>query len=126
METLAPSFSVSRLADRREVHYELNGLFTMDEVESLFAELRNASQPFIEDRKGFRVIGDLRQLAVQTREVAEKIKYSQESSARAGVDKMAIVYTSTLLMQQFRRASDALECEFFTDKAEALRWLRTF
>lgn len=64
---------------------------------------------------GFRVIGDLREISVQTREITERIRFSQESSARAGVTKMAIVYSSTLVMQQFRRNSEGLNVALFED-----------
>ena len=125
METLAPSFSVSRNDARREIFYSLSGLLTLEVMDQLFAELLGKARPYIDDRKGFRVLGDLRDMTVQTREVADRIKLSQDTSARVGVDKMAILYRSTLMKQQFRRASDALECQFFTDRAEAIAWLRS-
>ena len=125
METLAPSFSVSRNDARREIYYSLSGLLTLEVTDQLFAELLGKARPYIDDRKGFRVLGDLRDMTVQTREVADRIKLSQDTSARVGVDKMAILYRSTLMKQQFRRASDALECQFFTDRAEAIAWLRS-
>ncbi|MDJ0978871.1 MAG: STAS/SEC14 domain-containing protein [Erythrobacter sp.] len=125
METLAPTFTVSRDEARREILYSHSGLFTSGKMEELFVALLRAAKPFIDDRQGFRVLGDLREMVVQTREVADKLKLSQDTSAKVGVDKMAILYRSTLMKQQFRRASDALQCEFFTDRAEALAWLRT-
>ncbi|MEO0463808.1 MAG: STAS/SEC14 domain-containing protein [Pseudomonadota bacterium] len=124
METLAPSFSVKRNDAMREVYYTLSGLFSLQDIDALFSELLKASEPFIHDRKGFRVLGDLREFTVQTREVGEKMRLSQETSAKVGVDKMAIVYSSVLLKQQFRRVSEALECEFFESKADAIAWLR--
>lgn len=124
METLAPDFTVSRNDERREIFYSMSGLFTLEKVQELFAELLRTARPFIEDRKGFRVLGDLREMTVQTREIADQIKMSQDTSAKVGVDKMAILYSSTLMKQQFRRASDALDCQFFTDRAEAIAWLR--
>jgi len=124
MATLAPTFTVSRDDLRREVHYAVCGLFTVDRIDALFEELRRKSKPFIEDRKGFRVLGDLRQYTVQTRDVAEKMQMSQEVSAKVGVTKMAIVYESVLLKQQFRRVSSALEMGYFRDLPEALAWLR--
>lgn len=124
METLAPSFSVKRNDAMREVYYILSGLFSLQDIDALFSELLTTAKPFIEDRKGFRVLGDLREFTVQTREVGERMRLSQETSAKVGVDKMAIVYSSVLLKQQFRRVSEALECEFFETKADAIAWLR--
>ncbi|MEL7188314.1 MAG: STAS/SEC14 domain-containing protein [Pseudomonadota bacterium] len=125
MSTLTAAFEVTRDTAHREVFYRLSGLFTQDKVDELFAELFSASQPFIEDKGGFRVIGDLREISVQTREISDRIRFSQESSARAGVTKMAIVYSSILVMQQFRRNSEALNLGLFEDMDEAYAWLRS-
>ena len=124
MDTLAPSFSVTRNDDLREIYYTISGLFTLGTVNEMFAELSRVAQPFVEDRKGFRVLGDLRGFSVQTREVVEKIQLSQDRSAKVGGNKMAILYSSVLVKQQFRRVSDALELGMFENKAEALIWLR--
>lgn len=91
---------------------------------TLFHALLDASKPYRDDRKGFRVFGDLSQFAVQQREIAETMQQSQEASAQLGVDRMAIVYSSILVKQQFRRISEALDCRFFEDRTEALAWLR--
>ena len=124
MDTLAPSFSVTRNDDLREIYYTISGLFTLETVNEMFAELSRVAQPFVEDRKGFRVLGDLRGFSVQTREVVEKIQLSQDRSAKVGGNKMPILYSSVLVKQQFRRVSDALELGMFENKAEALIWLR--
>jgi len=124
MEELRPNFEVTRDDQRREVHYVLSGLFNHDVMPELFAKLFETSKPLIDDRKGFRVFGDLRALKVQPRDIVEHIQYSQESAARSGVTRMALVYSSTLMMQQFRRVSGALNCEFFQDPDQAIDWLR--
>ncbi len=125
MTTLAPTFSVTRNEELREVYYTISGLFTVEKIEELFAELITLARPFIDDRKGFRALGDMREFSVQTREVVDKMQMSQDTSAKVGVDKMAIVYSSVLVKQQFRRVSSALELGMFESKAEALAWLRT-
>ncbi len=125
MTTLAPTFSVTRNQELREVYYTVSGLFTVEKIEELFAELIKVAKPFMDDRKGFRALGDMREFSVQTREVVEQLQLSQDTSAKVGVDKMAIVYSSVLVKQQFRRVSDALQLGMFESKAEALAWLRT-
>lgn len=125
MTTLAPTFSVTRNQELREVYYTVSGLFTVEKIEELFAELIKVAKPFMDDRKGFRALGDMREFSVQTREVVEQLQLSQDTSAKVGVDKMAIVYSSVLVKQQFRRVSDALQLGMFESKAEALVWLRT-
>lgn len=125
MEGLAPQFWVKRLDEHREVHYALSGLFTEDVLPRLFKSLYEASAPFIEDKGGFRVLGDLREFAVQPKEISPYMQRSQDDSAKAGVDRMAILYTSTLVKLQFTRISSALELGTFTDKPEAIVWLRS-
>lgn len=125
MATLAPTFTVTRNDEMREVYYTITGLFSLEKIEELFAELIHVAKPFIEDRKGFRVLGDLRDFSVQTREVVEQMQLSQDTSAKVGVDKMAIIYSSVLVKQQFRRVSVALDLGMFENKAEAIAWLRS-
>ncbi|MEE4204705.1 MAG: STAS/SEC14 domain-containing protein [Erythrobacter sp.] len=124
MATLAPTFSVTRDDARREVHYALTGLFTLEAIDRFFERLRATARPFIEDRQGFRAIGDLRNYSVQPRDIAERMRMSQDISAKVGVTRMAIVYSSVLQMQQFRRVSNALEMGYFEDMGDALDWLR--
>lgn len=124
MTGLAPQFWVERDDQHREVHYALSGLFTEDVIPNLFKSLFEASLPFIEDKGGFRVLGDLREFVVQPQEISPYMQKSQDDSARAGVDRMAIVYSSALVKLQFTRVSAALELGTFTDPDEALSWLR--
>jgi hypothetical protein len=125
MHSLAPKFSVTREDRMREIHWTAVGLWEEKDAYQLYHELLAQSKPFRDDRKGFRVMGDLREFRVQKADIAEHMRNSQETSAQLGVDRMAIVYSSTLLKQQFRRISDALECQFLTDKDAALKWLRS-
>lgn len=124
MQTLAPSFTVQRNQEAREVYWSAAGLWTEETLTALQADLLKAAKPFIDDRRGFRVVGDLREFAVQPRDLAEKMRESQEASAQVGVDRMAILVSSVLVKQQFRRVSEAMECEFFDNKADAINWLR--
>lgn len=124
MQTLAPSFSASRDDAKREMHWTAAGLLDGQSLNELFSLLLAESKPFRDDKKGFRTLGDLRQFAVQPREIAELIEESQKATAHYGCDRMAIVYTSVLVKQQFRRVSEALETRFFESKAEAISWLR--
>ncbi|MEP3421984.1 MAG: STAS/SEC14 domain-containing protein [Erythrobacter sp.] len=124
MQSLAPDFRVTRNDANREIHWVAIGLWTEQTLADLQAKLIQMAKPYLEDRQGFRVLGDLRELAVQSREMAEKIRQSQEASAQLGVERMAFVYSSVLVKQQFRRLSAALEIEFFDNKADAINWLR--
>jgi hypothetical protein len=125
MQTLAPSFTVTRIDTAREIHWSAAGLWTEAIIGELQAELLKTAKPFIEDRQGFRVLGDLREMSVQPRELADRMRRSQEDSAHLGVSRMALVVSSVLVKQQFRRVSEALDCEFFPEITEALAWLRS-
>ncbi len=124
MQNLAPEFTVERSNNPREIYWTASGLWDMRTIQELFGELLEVSKPFRDDRKGFRVLGDLREFAVQTREVAEQMQQSQTASAQLGVDRMAILVSSVLVKQQFRRITESMELEFFENKSDALAWLR--
>ncbi|MEP5938601.1 MAG: STAS/SEC14 domain-containing protein [Erythrobacter sp.] len=125
MQTLAPEFAIIAHIDAREIHWSASGLWDDATLVELQKSLLRKAKPFLEDQRGFRVLGDLREFSVQPRDMAEKMRQSQESSAQLGVDRMAILVSSVLVKQQFRRVSEALECEFFAEKIEALHWLRS-
>ncbi|MCK0127960.1 STAS/SEC14 domain-containing protein [Erythrobacter sp. F6033] len=124
MDTLDASFSVVPHIERREVHWTVEGLFDEPTSRALQKALFKASQPLIEDSEGFRVIADMRNFAVQPREIASIIEETQVGSANLGVRKMAVLYSSMLVKQQIRRVSKTMEIEFFHDRADALEWLR--
>ena len=125
MQTLVPDYYVKRIETPREIHWAASGLLDEAKLNELFSTLLTTSKPFRDDKKGFRVLGDLREFAVQPREIAALIEQSQQASAQYGVDRMAILCTSMLVKQQFRRVSDSLECEFFDTKGDALAWIRS-
>ena len=124
MTTLAPRFSVSAVPDRNEVHYTASGLWNLDKLPELQAALFDASKEFIEQKRSFRVLGDLRDFAVQTQPVAEQMEQTQIASAKFGVDRMALICSSMLVRKQFERVSEAVNFEIFDNEASALDWLR--
>ena len=125
MQTLAPKFSVKPWIDRREVHWCVEGLFDEATSFDLQKALFKGSEPLIEDRKGFRVLADMRNFAVQPQHIAKIMEQTQIGSASLGVHKMAVLYTSVLVKQQLRRVSESMIIEFFKDEDEALGWLRS-
>ena len=72
MSTLAPSFTVIRNDRAREIHWSAVGLWTEEDLLALQKELLSKAKPFIDERVRFRVLGDLREFAVQPRDMAEK------------------------------------------------------
>lgn len=124
MNSFDPKSQITRDEERRELHWLSSGLWSVEQARDLVTGLGEASQYFLERRLPFRVLGDLRGFSVQSQEVVDVMKYSQDNAAKVGVDRMAIVHTSTLVKIQFRRISDGLEVEFFPDTESALSWLR--
>ncbi|MDN3644986.1 STAS/SEC14 domain-containing protein [Pontixanthobacter aestiaquae] len=122
--TLAPTFSVSTVPNRKEVHYSASGLWTLEKLPELEAALFEGSKEFIERKRSFRVMGDLRDFAVQTRPVAEQMEQIQIASAKFGVERMALICSSMLVRKQFERVSEAVNFEIFDNEATALDWLR--
>jgi hypothetical protein len=124
MSDFAPSYSIERDITRRELHWSASGHWTEEEAVKLPKALFLQSLVFIEKGQKFRVLGDLREFHVQNQDVVEVMRGSQEGAAQNGVERMAIVLSSTLLKLQFRRISAGLNLEFFETKEEALLWLR--
>lgn len=124
MATLAPTFTVSRNDDPREVHYSLGGLIDAQTLMELQKELYRAAKPWIESGLKFRVLGDMRDFQVQQQEIADLIRKSQVDSVRLGMEKMAILYSGALMKLQFRRISEVVDIEFFESKVDAIAWLR--
>lgn len=124
METLAPTCRVHSDEATREVHYSASGMWTQDTIVDLQKQLFKAAQPFIEAGQTFRVLGDLRDFPVQTREITAQMQQIQEASASFGVDRMALIITTVLVKQQFRRVSDAVNMQIFNTKSDAITWLR--
>jgi hypothetical protein len=125
MKMFPPAYNVTTDIARREVHFAMSGLWEEEGTPELTNALFQASQEFITKGQKFRVLGDLSDFQVQTKEVAEAMRNSQDASAKLGVEKMAIVYSSTLVKMQFRRVTEALELGLFETKGEALKWLRS-
>jgi len=125
MDDLEPYFHVSRNDEFREIHWASGGLWDDEFMMNAQRKLLDMSKPFRDDRKGFRVLGDMRDAKTQSTDMAENIRDSQNASAALGVTHMAIVFSSVLAKMQFRRVTAGLECEYFEDKAEALNWLRS-
>ncbi|MEE4199961.1 STAS/SEC14 domain-containing protein [Erythrobacter sp.] len=125
MQSLAPAFSVSRHENPREIHWSAAGLWKEEDFLALQKELAEKAKPFIEDGRGFNTLGDLTDFVVQTREMAEKMRKSQDASAAAGVERMALICPSMLVRQQFTRVSGSLNIAFFENRADAIAWLRS-
>lgn len=124
MIDFTPKHRISTEPAFREVHFSASGLWDADKAEALLKELYHASLPFIEDGAKFRVLGDLREFQVQDSKVADVMRRSQEGSAKLGVERMAIIYSSVLVKFQFRRISETINLSLFEEKSDALRWLR--
>jgi len=124
MDILAPSYSVAIDHTRGEIHFSASGRWDEAKVIELNKELLKTAKPFTEAKRPIRVLGDLREFNVQTQEIADLMRQSQEGSAALGVVKMAILCSSALVKMQFQRVSEALNLQVFENEADAVAWLR--
>ena len=125
MSRFAPAYTVRRLDDFGELHFRFEGLFTLEAVAKAQSELVGACKALGAANGTIRALGDLSELAVQTRDVSEQIRLTHEAAPMFGVQKMALFGASPLLQQQYRRVQEMMTLEFFDTRHEALTWLRS-
>ena len=124
MEQLTKTSSIHCDPDRREIHFTIAGLWTLDAMQEFLRKLGGGARPLIETPGAFGALGDLSQFVTQQRDVADAIGASLTAAQQHGLDRFAVVATSTLLQMQYRRLAEGLEIEFFDSVAAAQVWLR--
>ncbi len=124
MTTLAPKFSASIDYGRRELHFATSGLFDVAAMQALQAEIGEAIGPFLSERMTFRAFGDLTDYAVQTKDISEEMTRLLCAGEKVGIEKTAILITSTIVRMQYARISQGCSVEIFDNRSDALAWLR--
>ena len=125
VENLEPYYRLSRDVDRQEVYIEAGGLWTAEFFREFQAALYENALPFVQRKLPHRVLADFRSLVTQNREVSELMQSTLKQSVEIGLKRTAVLASSTLFSLQYRRVAEGFEIEFFEDKVEALRWLRS-
>lgn len=99
------------------------GMWTPEQAAIHFIELHRAILGLRAIRKPVLVLVDLREAAVQTAEVAEAVRDGTSRIYR-DADHVAVVYASTLVILQIKRAARVPNLASFQDMDEAMTWLR--
>ena len=124
MSELKPSFTILVDAPRREVHYAASGFWNASDMARFQSSLLQKAKPLIEAGNGFNVLGDMSGLAVQDRMMADAMRFMMAESTKLGMKRQAFVITAPLLKMQFVRLVEGSNSKIFTNKSDAIAWLR--
>lgn len=121
---LKPHFAILVDAVRREVHFNVAGFWSKEDMARFQSALFQKSQPLLEKQLPFDALGDLSGLAVQERAMTESMRTMLIESEKLGMRRLAIVITAPLVRTQYARLSEGSNAEIFASKSEAVTWLR--
>ncbi|MEL7188315.1 MAG: STAS/SEC14 domain-containing protein [Pseudomonadota bacterium] len=124
METLAPSFSITRIDAKGEIHFTASGFWTMETMVEFQREMIAKAKPLFTKGIPMRSLADLRGFVAQNKTVATAIRTAITEAVKLGTERTAIIYDSMLVKMQYERLHDGIELRTFEDKQEALTWLR--
>ncbi|MEM6826877.1 MAG: hypothetical protein AAF553_02950 [Pseudomonadota bacterium] len=124
MSELKPNFTILIDEARREVHYAVSGFWAAEDMTRFQSALLHKGKDLFTSGKGFNVLGDMSGLAVQDRVMAESMRFLMAESKRLGMKRQAFVITAPLLKLQFDRLADPANTEIFSNKGDAVAWLR--
>ena len=125
MSELKPNFTILIDEPRREVHYAASGFWSANDMARFQRSMLEKTKPLIDAGKGFNVLGDMSGLAVQDRMMADSMRFMMEESVKLGMQRQAFVVTAPLLKMQFDRIVDGTNTQMFTNKGDAVAWLRS-
>ena len=124
MTDLKPTSSI--VADRQNavLHFSVGGMWDEASMKRFLKDLAEAASIFIDARTPFSSIGDLREFVPQNRETASAIQKSLSIASEHGMQRFAVVSSSSLVKMQYRRITEGLSVEFFETPHEAADWVR--
>ena len=125
MSELKPQFTILVDEARREVHYAASGFWSPEDMARFQSRLLQETKPLVEAGQGFNVLGDMSGLAVQDRLMAQAMKFMMAESIKLGMKRQAFVITSSMLKLQFDRLVEGSTSEIFSNKGDAVAWLRS-
>ncbi|MEO0590671.1 MAG: hypothetical protein AAFZ11_08935 [Pseudomonadota bacterium] len=125
MSELKPHFTILIDETRREVHYAASGFWSANDMARFQRSMLEKTKPLIESGEGFHVLGDMSGLAVQDRMMADSMRFMMKESVKLGMRRQAFVVTAPLLKMQFDRIVDGSNTRMFTNKGDAVAWLRS-
>jgi hypothetical protein len=125
MSQLKPLFTILIDDRRHEAHYAVSGFWQLEDMTRFQSSLMKKGKSLFTSGDGFNVLGDMSGLAVQDRVMAASMRSLIEEAIKLGMKRQAFVITAPLLKMQFARLIEGTPTEIFTNKADALHWLRT-
>ena len=124
MSELKPRFTILIDQARREVHFAASGFWTPEDMARFQSALLEKSRPLYSQGLAFNVLGDLSGLAVQDRVMADAMKFMLHESTKLGMQRLAMVITAPLVKMQYARLAEGANTEIFSNKSDAIAWLR--
>ena len=124
MDPLAPSYSVKVDTTRRELHFATSGLFDNEAMDAVMAAIAKEVGPLLADGKPIRALGDLTNYVTQTRHIGDRMAKIFEEAEKVGVERTAMIITSSLLSLQYQRLTKGRNIRIFDNRNDALKWLR--
>lgn len=109
----------------REVYFTLGGLWELDSIKAMLAEMDAKAASMVAQGGPFYGVGTMRDLVPQTREVADYIRRHLMAAKDVGLRRVAIIEPPALVKSQYRRLSDGVDVQFFDSKADAIAWVRS-
>ncbi|MGY6551592.1 MAG: STAS/SEC14 domain-containing protein [Erythrobacter sp.] len=121
---MQPTHSISADLDRAEVYFAIGGYWDTAAMRQFLFDLGEAAKPLMKQGKPFSALGDFTGFVPQDRETSNAIRDSISAGARNGLRRFAVLSASPLVRMQYRRIAQAVEVDFFDDRAQAAAWLR--
>jgi len=124
MEKLKTRHSIALHEEHCEVHFRIAGYWEADAMRAFQDRLSHACVPLVQAGKPLHVMGEMADFVPQSRETANMIRKHLEFSRKFGLKKVAILNPSRLVRDQYRRVSKGIDVQFFTNRIDAIAWLR--
>ncbi len=125
MASLKPTQSIHADMQRAIISFTIGGYWTPDAMRAFLFELGEAAKPLMKRHEPFSAMGDLTEFVPQDRETAAAIRDSILAGQRNGLQRFAVVNPAALVKLQYKRITEGVEVEFFSDAAKARHWLNT-
>jgi len=121
-ETMA-KFKVTYDAVHKLLELKLEGYWSMDDFREYEAEMGSKHVQITKRTPFYRVLSDVRDFAVQSKEVGEAFGNLSNYRGEAEFGRFAILVSSALSAMQAKHVSPNANVRVFTNEAEARKWL---
>ncbi len=122
----SPGYSITVDMERHLVRLKLSGFWDLETYERYTCELDDMTTKAANaDRsaQNLRVLVDLRDHGLQSREVATAIHENLKKAAYSAQRHAVLISASFLHKTQAQRVSAPMKAQFFCDEEEAVMWL---